>query len=587
MTTAPDPERRSRRFRGHARIMALVVGALIGLFAAGCGGDDSGGSPAAGPSWTGDPVVRTRYGAVRGVEGEAGSWVWVAIPFARPPVGPLRWKAPRDPEPWEGVRERSGYCEPCAQYFLIGTRTYGSEDCLYLNIWRPRTAETGLPVYFWIHGGGNTLGTASTNDYNGGDIAVRSNLVVVTVNYRIGPFGWFTHPALRKGTPGSELDDSGNYGTLDLIKALTWVRDNIEAFGGDPERVLIAGESAGAMNVMSLLISPLAEGLFQRAMVESGGPMSSSVEEGEESARNAILTLLVNDGTAPDREAAEAYLAGMTASEIEGYLRAKTPHQLLRAYDPWFGGMFNMANVFEDGTVLPAAGYETLEDGTYPNKVPVILGSNKDELKLFMFADPAFAGRDDLYEVVTSYGSDVWKATGVDQPARALRSHADQPDVYAYQFLWGTLDEEGKSRLPDPFGFVLGAFHGLEIPFFFGHEELFVALQYLLFTEANRPGREALSGAMMQYAARFARTGNPNAPGSGLPEWQAWSNAADGPKCILFNVDENQAPDIRMSSTELTVDGVLARMASEVPEPLLTEAAEYLAPWAERFTDPG
>jgi para-nitrobenzyl esterase len=519
-----------------------------------------------------------------GVEGEGETWVWKAIPFAKPPVESLRWKAPRDPDPWTDAREESDFCEPCAQYFFVGTETYGSEDCLYLNVWRPRTSETNLPVYFWIHGGGNTLGTASSEDYNGANLAGRSNLVVVTVNYRIGPFGWFAHPALRGGAPGSEPDDSGNYGTLDLIKALEWVRDNIEAFGGDPERVMIAGESAGAFNVLSLLISPLAEGLFHRAMAESGGPMSSSLEEGEASARDAILRIMVNGGTAADTAAAQARLDGMTDPEIEAYLRAKTARQMLRAYDPWFGGMFTMPNVFRDGTVMPEEGYATLETGTYPNKVPTILGSNKDELKLFMFADPTFAGREDLYEIVTSYGSDIWKATGVDQPARKLSSHADQPDVYAYQFRWGTLDPTGQSQLPYPFGFLLGAFHGLEIPFFFGNNQFFVALQYLLFTEANRPGREALSAAMMRYAAQFARKGDPNAPGSGLPEWQPWSNETGGPKCILFNVEEDQALDIKMDTDELSVEGVLETRAEEVPEPLLAEAADYLEPWGAKFS---
>lgn len=580
---SPAPGTKPRRWTVALAVLSLA--ALMGLFAFGCG-EDEGSKGSSTPSWAGDPVSRTRSGAVEGVEGKADTWVWKAIPFAKPPVGPLRWKAPRDPDPWEGVRMRNNFCEPCAQYFFIGDRTYGSEDCLYLNIWRPRTPETGLPVYFWIHGGGNTMGTACTEDYNGANLASRSNLVVVTVNYRVGPFGWFTHPAMRKGTPGSELDDSGNYGTLDLIQALAWVQENIEAFGGDPDRVLIAGESAGAMNVMSLLVSPLAEGLFQRAMAESGGPVSSSVEEGEQSARDAILGLLVRDGTAEDREAAEAHLGGMSASEIEAYLRAKTAREILQAYEPWFGGMITLPNVFEDGTVLPDTGYESLVEGTYPNKVPTILGSNKDELKLFMFTDPTLAGREDLYEVVTSYGSDIWKATGVDQPARLLRSQAAQPAVYTYQFLWGSLDETGESQLPDPWGFRLGAFHALEIPFFFGNDSFFVALQRLLFTEENRPGRESLSEAMMQYAAQFARTGDPNPPGSGLPEWRPWSNEAGGPKSILFDVDRDQDLDIRMSTVELSVAGVLEAMAEEVPEPLLSEAEAYLEPWGGRLTDP-
>jgi para-nitrobenzyl esterase len=570
---------RQRRggFEGHVLLLVSVL-ALSGFLVAGCGDNEKTAAELVS-TWTGDPVVRTLSGKVRGVEGEADTWVWRAIPFAEPPVGPLRWKAPRDPEPWEGVRETKAFCQPCPQYFLIGNWTYGSEDCLYLNVWRPRTSETNLPVYFWIHGGGNSLGTASTPDYWGGNIASRSNMVFVSVNYRLGPLGWFTHPALRAGSQGSEKDDSGNYGTLDLIQALTWVQKNIKAFGGDPKTVMIAGESAGGFNVMSLLISPLAEGLFHRAMVESGGPMASTVAEGEESARNAILRLLVNDRTAADTAQAEAYLESMSKSEIEAYLRSKAPHQVLGAYDSWVFGMISFPYIFNDGTVLPGTGYATLETGSYPNKVPIILGSNKDELKLFLFADPYFSGKDNLYEVVTRVGSDTFKATGVDQVARKLRSHADQPDVYAYQFLWGSVRDTGESPLPDPWGFKLGSFHALEIPFFFGNDDLFVVLHYLLFTRANGPGREALTSAMMQYAAQFVRTGDPNTPGSGLPEWRPWSNEPDGPTCILFDADEDQALDIRMSTAEISEASVAERMAAEVPEPLYSQAVEYLSGW--------
>ncbi len=144
----------------------------------------------------------------------------------------------------------------------------GSEDCLFLNVWRPRTAERGLPVYVWIHGGGNSIGSASmTDEYSGTRLAHRSNMVFVSLNYRLGPFGWFTHPALREGT--SAEDDSGNFGTLDIVHALRWIRDNIEAFGGDPGLVAVTGESAGGLNVLSLMISPPAEGLFHRVIAQS------------------------------------------------------------------------------------------------------------------------------------------------------------------------------------------------------------------------------------------------------------------------------------------------------------------------------
>jgi para-nitrobenzyl esterase len=536
------------------------------------------------------PVIETQFGPVQGYVDKASTWVWKAIPYAKPPVGPLRWKAPEDPDPWIEIRDTRKYCSPCTQHTFFYRSVTGSEDCLYLNIWRPQTAETNLPVYFWIHGGGNSAGAAwslngstVTLDYSGANLASTSNFVFVSVNYRLGPLGWFTHPALREDAPGSEKDDSGNYGTLDLIKALTWVQDNIEAFGGNPDRVMIFGESAGGWNVHSLLISPLAKGLFHTAMSQSGGPMMSSVAEGEESARNAIKRLLVNDGTALDLNEAQAYLDGMSDSEIEDYLRVKTGPELFYAHDHWLDGgfldvMIDFPFPFQDGTVFPETGYETLADGSYPNKVPIILGTTKEELKTFAFLDPYFFGKPDLYQIAASYGSDSWKAWAVDQVARKLTSHMDQPAVYAYQFLWGAGGDPGQSQLPDPWGFWYGACHGLDVPFFFGNENepLSMFFHLLLWTEENRPGREALADAMMRYVARFARTGDPNEPGSDLPEWSPWSNDSGGPKCILFDVHENQSLDIEMSTVELTQEGVKQNLAHEVPEPLYSEALYFL-----------
>jgi len=567
--------------------LLLLVFSAVGVFAFGCGGDGSG-NPSDGdtPSWTGDPVVKTRYGAVCGYEDKSETWSWKAIPFAAPPVGELRWKAPRDPEPWEGVRENNVFCSPCTQYAPVGDLILGSEDCLYLNVWRPRTAERKLPVYFWIHGGGNSIGSAGSNDYNGANLAHRSNVVVVTTQYRLGPLGWFTHPAIRDQGVGVSEDDSGNYGTLDILHALKWVRDNIEAFGGDPREVMIAGESAGAINVFSLLISPRAEGLFHRALAESGIPRASTIEEGEQAARELIKGLLVRDGLAADLDQAAAVLDGMQPEEIETYLRSKSSRDLLAPYKPSLGGMLEFSkfpNVFLDGLVIPEGGYDALDEGSYPNKVPVMVGSNKEELKLFLFLDPTFQGRDDLYQVVASYGSDGWKAAGVDDMARRLRANSDQPAVYAYQFLWGAGGDTGQSQIPDPWGFRLGCFHALEIPFFFGNDSVLEVFQLLVFNKQNQPGREVLTSAMMAYAAEFLRTGNPNPPGSGLPEWLPWSNDPGGPKCILFDVTPDQSLDVAMSNGELTLEGVQKSMAAEVPEPLYSEAAEYLESFLSRL----
>ena len=426
------------------------------------------------------------------------------------------------------------------------------------------------------------MGTASSEGYNGANIASRSDMVVVTVNYRLGPLGWFTYAPLRSGEPGQELDDSGNYGTLDLIKALKWVQANIEAFGGNYSNVTIAGESAGAINVFSLLISPLAQNLFHKAIAQSGLPIARSMADGDVSAHAAILKLLVNDGTATDAETAQRYLDALSDAKVEAYLRAKSAAELLKAYDSGYFGMIAFPYIFEDGTVIPNTGYDTFETGTYPNKVPLIMGTTKEESKLFLFLDPTFTGKDEFYQTVASYSSDLWKAVGADSVASELSSHPDQPNVYVYQFLWGAGGDTGTSVIPARWGFRLGACHSLDIPLFFGNDIWNGPLGLLVFTKGNRPGREALSSAMMAYVAQFARTGNPNKPGAGLTEWSPWSNAVDGPKCILFNV-RGDVPDIAMSTVELTESGVKARLASEVPEPLYSETLQYVSKMGTRF----
>ena len=283
-------------------------------------------------------TVTTRYGQIEGTEPEANTLAWKGIPYAKPPVGKLRWKAPREPDPWDGVRETTRFGDRCSQFVRDGS-VQGSEDCLYMNIWRPKSATAGLPVYFWIHGGGHSVGTASTDRYDGVKIAARSNLVVVTINYRLGPMGWFSHPALRKGT--SARDDSGNYGNLDMIQGLAWVHDNIQAFGGDPQNVTVAGVSAGAGSVLSLLISPLATGLFHKAIAESGGIVTNPVEAGDAHAETIVERLLMADGSVADqgqglapyprallqRKAARVLQAEMPRADLADYLRSKTAEQ--------------------------------------------------------------------------------------------------------------------------------------------------------------------------------------------------------------------------------------------------------------------
>ena len=520
----------------------------------------------------------TAQGVVIGTEDKAANTLsWKRIPYAKAPVGELRWREPQDPEKRVEPFEASDFCEICPQYIdhdadrATPQVVLGSEDCLYLNIWRPKSGEDKLPVYFWIHGGGNSIQWPLLSRLDGSILANRSNMVVVSVNYRLGPMGWFSHPALRTGKKGDERADSGNFGTLDLIKALSWVQGNIKAFGGDPANVTIAGESAGGQNVITLLASPLAQGLFHRAISESGVIREKAPSQGEEHVDAVIKRLLVRDKSAPDEKGAAARLKGMSREEIARYLRSKSAKEFLETYPEGPSrGMINFPNWFTDGTVLPVDFYAAMKGGNY-NKVPVILGTNREEMKLFLLSDPRFApwvadgsifmdqARGELYELVARYQTEGWKIMAVDGLARILRSHADQPGVYTYEFLWGAGGME-KSVMPRPYGLLMGSCHAMELDFVFGTEA--ASLGGYAFDRKNRPGRVALSRAMMAYWAQFARTGNPGRGGLGLSEWKAWSNEQDAPKTILFDADYTDVK-IEMSNRELTRDASKKALAAE------------------------
>jgi para-nitrobenzyl esterase len=567
----------------------LAAALLLSLFFGACAGRPSTMRKTGSLGWDGGPVALTRYGLVEGQGDRYGTWVWKAVPFARPPLGELRWRAPQEPEPWSGVRYSRSFARPAVQYFPLTGRVIGTEDCLYLNIWRPRSYQTRLPVYVWIHGGGNSTGSATyVKYYLGHRLAAAGNLVFVSVNYRLGPLGWFSHPALREGR--SAEDDSGNFGTLDLIQALRWIRDNITAFGGDPGTVLIAGESAGAMNVLSLLVSPPAAGLFHRAVIQSGLVSTSSPAEAEDRARRAILRVLEKSGEARSPQQAEELFASMPPEQLRAFLRGCRARKLLRCYSPGPSGMIDNPSIFTDGTVLPADGYAALERGDYPGKVPVLIGSNRDELKSFLFLSGSPCWRSELYHVAARFGSERWKAEAVDGVARRLTAAAGQPPVYAYLFGWGTPDARGSSPLPGNWGQRLGAFHSLEIPFFLGAETTEGSLVgTVLFTKTNRAGRLALSTAMQRYLVAFLHAGDPNPdpqarpPGPGqegaaapLPYWAPWSNAAGAAKSILFDV-RGEELDIRMLDREVALEGIEAAMQAELSPELLEATRAILA----------
>lgn len=550
------------------------------------------------PTVAGDSLRTTATGDVVGFEDVHDTYAWLGIPFAASTAGDNRWRAPQPAPAWEGTREALAYGPECPQQASVfgGSdaepgSVVGSEDCLSLNIWAPREpGDNKLPVMVWIHGGGNTVG--ASGQYPAGILAGRQDLVVVTVNYRLGFLGWFAHPSLRAGAQGLE-DASGNYGTLDNIAALQWVQDNIASFGGDADNVTIFGESAGGRNVYMLIGSPLARGLFHRAIVQSGLATTTALERGEHftddalpglenSSSETLARLLVAAGRAQDRASAKTVIASMDDAQVADFLRAQTPEALIGNLESQ-AGMYAAPQTFRDGTVLPKESLlDIFTDPARYNSVPVITGTNRDEMKLFMGMDPSYSElwlgvlpriRDQaVFDNDTSYHSDRWKLGAVDVPADIMTANGHDA-VFAYRFDW----DEGGSLL----GLIdlsksLGAAHAMEIPFVFGDFPGIFPIPRL-FTRGNEPGRIALSDAMMDYWAEFARTGD---PGTGVseqqPRWSSWRSGQGG----MLLLDSPGGGGIRMSENRLLIADFRRRLENDV---LVTDPQERCERYADMF----
>ncbi|MEW5733498.1 MAG: carboxylesterase family protein [Thermodesulfobacteriota bacterium] len=504
-------------------------------------------------------VCKTAQGRISGMRWDEHTLAWLGVPYARPPVGELRWKAPRDPEPWDGVRDASSFSPACMQYGgLLLTldpekfgQPCGSEDCLYLNVWRPDSAKAGLPVFFYLHGGLNAAGEGATSLYHGANLARQAKAVVVTINHRLGIFGWFAHPALATGDP---LDDSGNYGILDIIKALSWVRDNIVSFGGDPKNVTACGESAGSFNVLSLVISPLARGLFHRALCLS--PLTplfgAKMKNVNRLAKKQAARMAVADGLAQNPEDARKALAAWEPARVKDFLYAKDAKAVLAGTRPLSSLGLNELGItldvlsgsrFLDGTVIPKDMKQRLLRGDY-NKVPYMVGNTQDEIRIFLLSFGIFSKPDtrevarlirefdpqgpapnlarivprrfrELYKLAgTGLGKLAFEKNAVGTTAKTLSRHQD---VYVFRFAW---DEQ-----PKPFDFLVGSSHMTGLPFVFGNFQTDdQSIFRFSWSNANRTGTRKLHEDTVSYLASFFQTGNPNTgKRPDLPEWTPWT----------------------------------------------------------------
>jgi len=454
--------------------------------------------------------VVTESGPISGVR-ETGLNVYKGIPFAAPPVGDLRWRPPIRVATWTGTRKADAFAPACMQ---VGVSMPGetppavSEDCLYLNVWTPAaSAQERLPVLVWIYGGGYINGSASMPLY-WGDRLAHKGLIVVTIAYRLGPLGFLAHPELTRESPHHS---SGNYGLLDQIAALEWIQRNIAAFGGDPKNVTIAGQSSGAISVSILMASPLAKGLFQRAIGESGG-----LFEPLQLAPKYLLANAERDG--------EKFAVSMGATSLR-QLRQLPASQLT-------GNAGGICHPVIEPYVLPLAPYEAFTSGQQ-NDVPLLIGSNAEEARSLVDVTGIKAA---------TFDADLEQAFGAlpppllaayphatDAEARQARLDLERDLRFGWDmWAWARLQAgTGRSsvyyysfRQPPPFprGSVYegwGASHFAELWYVFDHLDQ----QPWQWTVADRKVAEEMSG----YWVNFARSGNPN--GQGMPVWPPFTNA--------------------------------------------------------------
>ncbi|MGW1107977.1 carboxylesterase/lipase family protein [Streptomyces sp. NPDC002540] len=515
--TAPHPRRRDRLRAVLFPLLCAV--ALLAATAVPATGAHPGSLHTARRSGT---VVRTDHGLIRGVS--HGSYTtFGGIPYAAPPTGPLRWRAPVPAATWPGVRDATTAAQPCVQMPTPGAgAVLGSEDCLYLNVTMPTPKPAGQkrPVMVWMHGGAFLGGSGS--DYSTEQLAVRGDTVVVTVNYRLGIFGYFGHPELGSAPP---------FGLADQQAALRWVRANAERFGGDPASVTLFGESAGALSICAHLTSPTAVGLFQRAVLQSGSCLMS-FPRGALGSGTPAYEPFASQRDVQTAGAEAARQLGCTTDggdEVLACLRRQSTDrlataQLMQSFNrPSFGN-----------ALLPVAPDQALASGRF-HRVPIIQGTNHDEMRMFvglsLAAFPIRTENDYRARVVDAFGlaapaveaqypagryptpALAWAAVLTDRSftcttlavGRAIAAHAPGLPLYGYEF--SDPDAPVLTGLPANPGFPYGAAHGFEMPFLFSS---FATERPL--TDAQR----ALSDRMVDYWTNFARTGNPNTPDAPL-----------------------------------------------------------------------
>jgi para-nitrobenzyl esterase len=488
-------------------------------------------------------IIETANGKLAGARAD-GILSFKGIPYAAPPVGPLRWRMPEPAAPWAGIRDATVFAPICPQAptqlesLLRAAIAKQSEDCLYLNVWTQGCDDAKRPVMVWIHGGGFVIGAGSQGIYNGKHLAAR-DVVVVTINYRLGAFGFLD---LSDATDG-KLPGTGNEGLADQILALDWVKRNIAVFGGDPDNVTIFGESAGGMSVSALLAAAPARGLYHKAIPQSGGGhIGHDRERGARGARAILDELGLGDAS----RALEVPHGAIIKAQIAVLAESR------EGRDPQKLGRLPFQPVI-DGTLLPVAPIDAIRAGSAAG-IPVLTGTMREEWKLFSAANPRLRlmsargfteratrlAKEHAPDVLAAYSEgspfERFNAMMTDKtftvPAvRLAEAQAPRAPVYAYRFDW-------RSKF---LGGIMGSCHALELAFVFGtYREKLLGTFF-----GTGPAAEALSHATIDAWTAFARTGNPSSPSTGA--WPLYDSASrqtmilgDGPPHLAATPDETR-----------------------------------------------
>lgn len=497
-----------------------------------------------------DLLIReTQFGSVMGYE-EDEALIWQGIPYGGDTSGENRWQAPTDPQPWSETLDATQAGVVALQAGADGVT--GSEDALNLDIYRPNNETEDLPVLVYIHGGNNQTGQAQ--EISGKSFVSSQDAIVVSVNYRLGPLGFNPLPALKTG---SDEENSGNYAMLDLAKSLDWIRANIGEFGGDSNNITVSGFSAGGRDVMAMLISPLFEGKFDKAISFSGGMTIADEEKSQDIFAESIAPLVVEDGVKNDEDQAKKWLL-TSDEEVKDYLYNLDGIRLVGLMSNAGIRMDVFPHLYNDGTVIPTEGFDT---ETY-NSVPLIMLTGEQEFSLFSRFDPYFAeavsdGSIDTdqdisgqYDFVNEYGGQLYSLFNLEDSAIKMTSNYNAP-IYGMEILFGENPDYISEEMAK-----IGSFHGVFVPLLDTDSESYAEL---VTDSYESQGAKELSVMFQNYIYEFISSGNPS--GENLTEWTEWQKDAD--ENILFLDADDSVAIAKMGKKEFDYASVLAAIEND------------------------